>query len=152
MYCCDMMEVASMDMQISLFDTAPELFSAEDAELADVLKFTAHGWESSKLRIYAAYMLLEPDRFAEFLADEFGVSGHSIPGGFVDFRGSGIEIRHWEDGTKQRWSWRKAAEVYRSLIAGGWPGEKIVRQYAEARKAGKGAPMPGRKYWEEGFG
>ena len=28
------------------------------------------------------------------------------------------------------------------------PARKVIRQYEEARKAGKGAPMPGRKYWE----
>ena len=37
-----------MDRQISFFDTAPELFSTADAELMDVLRMAAHGWESSK--------------------------------------------------------------------------------------------------------
>jgi len=136
-----------MDRQISFFDTAPELFSTADAELMDVLRMTAHGWESSKLRIYAAFQTLDTGRFAEFLADEFGISGHSIPGGFVDFRGSGIEIRHWNTDGKWRWTWNKAAVMYQALIAEGWPGDDIIRMYEAARKAGKGAPMPGRRYW-----
>lgn len=139
-----------MNVQLSLFNTQPELFDHEAAELRDILKGTAHGWESSKLRIYAAYQLLDADRFAEFLADEFGISGHSIPGGFVDFRGSGIEIRHWNAEKTRKWTWKKAAGVYQELIADGWPGEKVIRMYAEARKAGKGAPAPGRHYWGGG--
>ena len=137
-----------MDRQISFFDTEPELFSTADAELTDVLRLGPHGWESSKLRIYAAYMTLDADRFTAFLADEFGISGHSIPGGFVDFRGNGIEVRHWNDDRKLKWSWKKAAGVYQALIAGGWPGEDIIRMYEEARKAGKGAPRPCVRYWD----
>ena len=117
-------------------------------ELREILRYSSHGWESSKLRIYAAYQTLDTQRFEMFLADEFGISGHSIPGGFADFRGYGIEIMHWDTNEKRRWSWKKAAKIYAELIAEGWPGEKVIRQYEEARKAGKGAPMPGRKYWE----
>lgn len=137
-----------MDVQISLFSTQPELFDVFDKELRETLSLASHGWESSRLRIYAAYQLLDMDRFEMFLADEFGISGHSIPGGFADFRCYGIEIRHWDTNEKRRWSWKKAAKIYAELIAEGWPGEKVIRQYEEARKAGKGAPMPGRKYLE----
>ena len=136
-----------MDVQISLFSTQPELFDAFDKELRETLRLGSHGWESSKLRIYAAYQLLDEERFVMFLADEFGVSGHSIPGGFADFRGYGIEIRHWDTNETRRWPWKKAAKVYEELIADGWPGEKVIGMYKEARKAGKGAPMPERQYW-----
>lgn len=139
-----------MDVQISLFETAPELFSTADAELRDVLSLASHGWESSKLRIYAAEQLLDEERFISFLAEEFGISGHSIPGGFVDFRGYGIEIRHWNSDGRTRWNWRKAAKIYHALVAEGWPGEKVISLYREARKAGKGAPAPGMYYWGGG--
>ena len=118
-----------------------------EEELREILRYSSHGWESSKLRIYAAYQTLDTERFEMFLADEFGISGHSIDGGFVDFRGNGIMVTHWNEDKVKKWSWRKAAKIYAELIAEGWPGEKVIRQYEEARKAGKGAPMPGRRYW-----
>lgn len=136
-----------MDRQISFFDTEPDLFDAWAAEMREVIR-RGSGYENGCLRIYAAYQLLDTDRFISFLGDEFGVGGHSVPGGFADYNGSGLVISHWRTDERKKWSWKKVAEAYAQLIeSGSWPDAKVKAMYAEARKAGKGAPAPRMYYW-----
>lgn len=136
-----------MDGQLSMFDLLPELMDADAAELREVLR-RGSGFAGGCLRIYAAEQLYDPGRFVDFLADEFGVGGHSIRGGFCDYNGSCLMITHWKQNDRKKYTWKKIADVYRELISGGtWPDAKTKDLYAEARKAGKGAPAPRLHYW-----
>ena len=133
-----------------------ETVEAPKSEMFEILKDGC--WrEGSKLRIYAAYMTLDWDRFTEFLADEFDISGHSIPGGFVDFSGKGMVIRHYSRETvspermEQKYTWKQVAKAYAQMIREGlFPEHEVLQLYEEARKAGKGAPAPRMHYWGRG--
>ena len=135
-------------IQISFFDTE---ISDEEKRLRDILK-RGSGYEGGPLRIYAAEKLLDNDRFVMFLADEFGVGGHSYSdegfSGFVDYNGRSMIVREWRTNREWRYSWRKIADVYRDMISmGEFPDYSVITLYEEARKAIKGAPMPRMHYW-----
>ena len=131
--------------QLSMFD---------NDDMTDLQRLLRRGSlvSGSRLRIYAAEQLLDADRFEMFLADEFGVGGgtSAIESGCYSYDSRGIQIDNWDENKKYKYSWRKIASIYRDMIARGlFPGEDVIRQYMEARKAGKGAPMPQRIYWKE---
>lgn len=131
--------------QLSMFDSE---------EISDIQKLLLRGSlvSGSQLRIYAAEQLLDADRFEEFLSDEFGIGGgtSAIESGCYFYDSRGIQIDYWNEDKKSKYSWHKIASIYRDMIAGGlFPGEEVIRQYMEARKAGKGAPLPQRTYWKE---
>ena len=137
-----------MEIQLSMFDTEA---SEEELRLREILK-RGSGYESGSLRIYAAERLLDADRFAEFLADEFGVGGHSYSTadfvGFVDYNGRNLSVREWKTGREWKYNWRKSAQIYRDMISmGEFPEYNVITLYEEARKAGKGAPAPRMHYW-----
>ena len=140
-----------MEQQISMFETV----EAPKSELFEILK--RGSTENAALRIYAAYMTLDGERFAEFLADEYGIGGHSIPGGFVDYNGKGMIIRYWNRENvfparmDQKYTWKQIAKAYAQMIQEGlFPDAEVLQLYEEARKAGKGAPAPGIHYWGRG--
>ena len=135
-------------IQLSLFD---EELSEEESRLRAILK-RGSGYEGGCLRIYAAEQLLDNDRFVMFLADEFNVGGHSVTiegfRGFCDYNGRGIIVREWKTNREWKYNWRKIAQVYRDMIREGeFPGYKVITLFQEARKAGKGAPMPRMYYY-----
>lgn len=135
------------EFQISMFDMISDMMDGEKRRLRDVLK-RGSGYEGGNLRIYAAEQLLDDQRFAEFLADEFYVGGHSIQGGFVDYNGRGFVIRDWPTMKETKYSWKRIAQEYREMICcGEFPDSKVISLFAEARKAGKGAPAPRIHYW-----
>lgn len=136
-----------MDGQLSMFDLAPELMDADALELRSCLN-RGSGFEGGCLRIYAAEQLLDDQRFVMFLADEFNVGGHSIPGGFADYNGRGFKITKWKPRKETKYTWKRIAQEYREMICSGeFPGDVVIRLYEEARKAGKGAPAPRMHYW-----
>lgn len=137
-----------MEQQISMFETV----EAPKSELFEILKRGCR--ENAALRIYAAYMTLDGERFAEFLADEYGTGGHSIPGGFVDYSGKGMIIRYWNREKvfparmDKKYTWKQIAKAYDQMIQEGlFPDAEVLRRYAEARAAGKGAPAPRMHYY-----
>lgn len=135
------------EKQLSMFDLMTDMMDEETRRLRDVLK-RGSGFEGGPLRIYAAEQLLDDQRFVMFLADEFNVGGHSIPGGFADYNGRGFVIREWKTGMEKKYSWKRIAQEYREMICSGeFPGDKVISLFAEARKAGKGAPAPRMHYW-----
>ena len=135
------------EMQLSMFDFMTDMMDDEKRRLREVLK-RGSGYEGGKLRIYAAEQLLDDQRFVTFLADEFNTGGHSIPGGFADYNGRGFTIRDYPTQMEMRYSWKRIAREYREMIScGEFPGDDVTRMYAEARKAGKGAPAPRMHYW-----
>ena len=135
-------------VQLSLFDTD---LSEDETRLREILK-RGSGFEGGCLRIYAAEKLLDGDRFAEFLADEFNVGGHSVRSenfsGFVDYNGRGMIVREWKTNREWKYSWKQIARIYRDMIGmGEFPEYRVISLYEEARKAGKGAPAPRIHYW-----
>ena len=130
-------------IQISMFDAS----DPEQAELRSVLR-RGGPFSNGALRIYAAWNTLNADRFAEFLADEFGVGGHSISEGFCDYDGKGLVIRRWRTNEQRKYSWKRIAKEYEQLIRmGEFPDTEVRRKYEEARAAGKGAPAPRMYYY-----
>ena len=135
------------EMQMSMFDFMEDMMDSEKRRLRDVLK-RGSGYEGGLLRIYAAERLLDDQRFVMFLADEFNIGGHSIPGGFADYNSRGFLIRDWGTGMEMKYNWKRIAQEYREMIlCGEFPGDDVIRMYEEARKAGKGAPAPRMHYW-----
>lgn len=135
------------DMQLSMFDFMADMMDDEKRRLRDVLK-RGSGFEGGALRIYAAEQLLDDQRFVMFLADEFNVGGHSIPGGFADYNGRGFMITNWKPRKETKYTWKRIAQEYREMICcGEFPGDVVIRMYEQARKAGKGAPAPRMHYW-----
>lgn len=135
------------EMQLSMFDFMGEIMDEEKRRLREILK-RGSGYEGGCLRIYAAERLLDDQRFVMFLADEFNVGGHSIPGGFADYNGRGFTIWDWSTRMEMKYTWKRIAQEYREMIlCGEFPDDKVVRLYEEARKAGKGAPAPRMRYW-----
>lgn len=135
------------EKQLSMFDFMADMMDDDKRRLRDVLK-RGSGYEGGALRIYAAEQLLDDQRFVMFLADEFNIGGHSIPGGFADYNGRGFLIRDWQTGMEMKYTWKRIAQEYREMIlCGEFPGEKVIGMFAEARKAGKGAPAPRMHYW-----
>lgn len=133
---------------------AQQLSMFDNDEISDIHKLLQRGslFSGSQLRIYAAEQLLDADRFEEFLSDEFGVGGgtSAIKNGCYSYNSRGIVIDKWSDDKKYKYTWRKIASIYRDMIARGlFPGEEVIRQYMEARKAGKGAPLPQITYWKD---
>ena len=138
------------EMQMTMFDFMADMMDEEKRRLRKILK-RGSGYENGALRIYAAEQLLEDQRFVMFLADEFGIGGHSVPGGFADFNGKGLVIRDWQTRMEMKYTWKQIAKEYREMICcGEFPGDDVIRMYEEARKAGKGAPAPRMYYWKEG--
>lgn len=139
------------DGQITMFEELPDLMDADAAEVREVLR-RGSGFEGGCLRIYAAERLLDPERFVEFLKDEFGTGGHSITGGFCNYNGRKLTIEHWKQGNKRKeYTWKNIAYIYREMISiGSWPDAEVKELYAEARKAGKGAPAPRLHYYRRG--
>ena len=134
-------------VQISFFDAE---ISEEEKRLRQILK-RGSGYEGGCLRIYAAEQLLDADRFVMFLADEFNVGGHSFDWngfrGFVDYNGRCLMVREWKTGQEWKYNWRQIARVYRDMISTGeFPEHNVITLFQEARKAGKGAPMPRMHY------
>ena len=135
------------EVQMTMFDLMADMMDDETRRLRDVLK-RGSGFEGGKLRIYAAEQILDDQRFPMFLADEFGVGGHSIPGGTADYNGRGFVIRDWGTRMEMKYTWKRIAKEYRDMIrTGEFPGDDVTRIYEEARKAGKGAPAPRMHYW-----
>lgn len=135
-------------VQISFFDAE---ISEEEKRLRQILK-RGSGYEGGCLRIYAAEQLLDADRFVMFLADEFNVGGHSFDWngfrGFVDYNGRCLMVREWKTGQEWKYNWRQIARLYRDMISTGeFPEYNVITLFQEARKAGKGAPMPRMHYW-----
>ena len=134
-------------VQISFFDAE---ISEEEKRLRQILK-RGSGYEGGCLRIYAAEQLLDADRFVMFLADEFNIGGHSFDWngfrGFVDYNGRCLMVREWKTGQEWKYNWRQIARVYRDMISTGeFPEYNVITMFQEARKAGKGAPMPRMHY------
>lgn len=137
------------EMQMTMFDFMADMMDEETRRLREILK-RGSGYASGRLRIYAAEQLLDDQRFVMFLADEFGVGGHSVPDGFADYNSRGFTIRDWETKMETKYSWKRIAKEYREMICcGEFPGDDVIRMYEEARKAGKGAPAPRMHYWKE---
>ena len=132
-------------IQLSMFD----MQDPDQDELRTVLR-RGSGYEGGRLRIYAAWNILDNDRFISFLADEFGVGGHSIEKGFCDYNGKNLLIRHWKEDRERRYSWRQIAKEYDQMIrTGDFPDRKTVELYQAARDAGMGAPRPRIHYYGE---
>lgn len=134
-------------IQISFFDTE---ISEEEHRLREILK-RGSGFEGGCLRIYAAEQILDADRFVMFLADEFNVGGHSVTlenfRGFCDYNKRGMVVREWRTAQEWKYGWKKIAQIYRDMIRmGDFPEYNVITLYEEARKAGKGAPMPRMHY------
>ena len=135
-----------MSEQLTMFDFLADMISEEKLRLREILK-RGSWYEGGALRIYAAERLLDDERFVMFLADEFYVGGHSVPGGFVDYNGRGLVIREWK-GRTLKYTWKQVAKEYHEMIRmGKFPDADVIRMYEEARKAGKGAPAPRMHYW-----
>jgi len=135
-------------VQLSFFDAE---ISDEEKLLRRILK-RGSGYEGGPLRIYAAERLLDAERFAMFLADEFYIGGHSYSddsyNGFVDYNGRGLMVREWKSDYVRKYTWKQIARVYRDMISmGEFPEYEVVTQFEEARKAGKGAPRPRIHWW-----
>ena len=134
-------------IQISFFDAE---ISEDEKRLREILK-RGSGFSGGPLRIYAAEQLLDADRFVMFLADEFNVGGHSVSlegfRGFCDYNGRGIIVKEWKTNREWKYNWRQIAKVYRDMISmGEFPEYNVITMFQEARKAGKGAPMPRMHY------
>ena len=134
-------------IQISFFDAE---ISEDEKRLREILK-RGSGFSGGPLRIYAAEQLLDADRFVMFLADEFNVGGHSVTlegfRWFCDYNGRGMVIREWKTGMEWKYGWKKIAQVYRDMISmGDFPEYNVITMYEDARKAGKGAPIPRMRY------
>ena len=141
-----------MEGQLSMFDLLPDMMDEETRMIREIMK-RGSGYENGCLRIYAAERTLDSDRFTEFLADEFGVGGHSVRSdtitGFVDYNGRGVTVSEWKTDRKWKYSWKKIARIYMDMISTGeFPEYDVIRKYEEARQAGKGAPAPRMKYWK----
>lgn len=134
-------------VQISFFDTE---ISEEEKRLREILK-RGSGFSGGPLRIYAAEQLLDADRFVMFLADEFNVGGHSVTmegfRGFCDYNRRGMIVREWKTNREWKYGWKKIAQIYLDMIRmGEFPEYNVITMFQEARKAGKGAPMPRMHY------
>ena len=135
------------EMQMNMFDYLADMIDEEKRKLREILK-RGSGYDGGPLRIYAAEQILDEPRFVMFLADEFGVGGHSIKGGFADYNGRGFVVTEWSANTKKKYSWKQIAKEYREMIlCGDFPEDNVIRMYDQARKAGKGAPAPRMHYW-----
>lgn len=115
-------------IQISMFDMVPagkskttiwpEIETAEDW-FTDRFRKEIHrgsGYEDGKLRIYAAAELMDKDRLADFIQQEYYVGGNSIEDGFCDYNGRGMSFVKWKSDEKKRYPWWKVRdEVLRQI-------------------------------------
>ena len=111
------MAIAQVEGQISMFDIMeePDWFMSS---LIWELK-RGSGYENGKIRIYVAAMILDKDKFADFLQNEYYVGGNSIDGGMADYNSRGITISRWKDHQWKRYPWHKVQKEVRQLIANG---------------------------------
>ena len=75
------------------------------------------GRDGGKVRVYAAGKRYkdEPDKMVEFLKEEYGVGGNSLPGDywFEDYNGRGISVKNMKDWSKQFFfTWKRMAREY----------------------------------------
>lgn len=111
------MAIAQAEGQISMFDVLEERDWFRDTLIRQLKR--GSGFEHGKIRIYVAAMILDKDKFADFLQNEYYVGGNSIEGGFADYNGRGITIERWEDHEWKRFPWCQVQKEVRRLIADG---------------------------------
>lgn len=107
--------------QISVFDMIEK-----PEPMDDLAKTICKGssFEGGKIRIYAAAVSMDNKRLAEFLKDEYGTGGCSMPYGFVDYNPQGIVMRFYKPGRggdrhEKRLTWTKVAEMVKRYIGAG---------------------------------
>ena len=103
--------------QISIFDL-PEI-TEQDPYKQMLIKALRRGsgYENGKMRIYAAAILMDKDKLADFLQEEYGTGGNTIEGGMMDYSFRGVVIRKWDDRTEKHFAWNKVRDEIRKLIA-----------------------------------
>ena len=107
-----------VDGQISMFEILEKEQDWFKAALIENLK-RGSGFEGGKLRIFAAALILDKDRLADFLQNEYNVGGNSIEGGFQDYNFRGITIQRWGDKQEKRFPWSSVRDEVRKLVADG---------------------------------
>ena len=122
------------EFQISMFDLLDE---DEDLRILRDSLLRGSNFVGGRVRIYAASKVLDDKLFPVFLKDEFGIGGHSIDNGFIDFGSKGITVwkNHFTD--RKDYTWKQIAREYRRLISiGEYPEyecntecDKIVYKY-----------------------
>jgi hypothetical protein len=113
------------------------------------------GFHDGKVRIYAAAKLWsrdDPERFMQFLKDEYDVGGCSMPEKwFMDHDNKGIVFRNFKDGEHKeiRFSWKKVARLYTEDFRNGYllaDLKTMQRMWEIQRTVGLQAPVPRMKY------
>lgn len=140
--------------QISLFDDMPEPETPDP--LREIMLLTM--WEGAHVRILAALSYPGFGVYAlDYLKAEYETCGHSVAGGFVDFRRSGIRhvaYRHGAPPVERVYTWKAALGMIRKLIDAGEyltreeerEVERIVQAYGLLPY-----PLPHRKYPESAW-
>ena len=113
------------------------------------------GFHDGKVRIYAAAKLWsrdEPERFMQFLKDEYNVGGCSMPERWLmDHDSKGIVFRNYKDGEHKeiRFSWKKVAQLYTEDFRNGYllaDLKTMQRMWEIQRTVGLQVPVARMKY------
>ena len=111
------------------------------------------GFENGKLRIYAAALLMNRDKLADFIQEEHGTGGNSIQDGFADYNNRGMIISKWKSEERKIYPWWKVRdEVLRQIKAGDYMTEQEMNQISEIREKNDGKlpwPTPRMQYGRE---
>ena len=104
--------------QICMFDSLPD----EPWYMA-VLRKNLHGgkfgWQDSRIRIYTAALRLDKDRLADYIQNEYGISGGTLDRCSIDFNCRGAEIRKFETGEWARVPWCRIRDMIVQMINNG---------------------------------
>ena len=138
-------------IQISMFDTASiieeeEWFSVSFREQVH----RGSGIEGGKLRIYAAALLMDRDKLADFIEEEHGTGGNTVKDGFCDYNRRGMTIKKWKANKERHYPWWKVRdEVLRQIHAAQYLTDKEALQWHEIVEKSGGAitwPKPRMHY------
>ena len=104
--------------QISMFDSMPDEPWYMTA-LREKLREGKCGWSMSRIRIYTAAMRLDKDRLADYIQNEYGISGGTLKGYSVDFNCRGAEVYEFETKRWMRVPWCKIRDMIVQMINNG---------------------------------
>ena len=110
--------MSEVDGQLSMFSMIPEGDWHTQA-LREKLKGGKCGWSSSRIRIWTAAERLDRDRLADYIQNEYGISGGSVKGGTVMFNNRGAWVYNFQTKVEKHFAWHKVRNMILDMINNG---------------------------------